>query len=285
MVHSVTKPSDLLRQAIQDALAESKMGARRFEVEHGLHKWALRGLLDPLRRQAPSVDRAKEICTALGLEFYIGPPREEDEISRVINRHIDDVMSPERELVYEFRAFRKEIVEALATLSRDRSADLRSGGLVENLVSSEHGSEQPEESAVVRFPAWRQVDQIDLAVAAGGGAEADDESVTERLTFRLDWLKSHGLDPAQCTVVKVQGESMEPALPEGSAILVDRARRRRREGGIFVVRTADGVVVKRLGKDDAGGWQLLSDHPAWDPVPWPQDAKVIGEVKWMARTL
>lgn len=54
-------------------------------------------------------------------------------------------------------------------------------------------------------------------------------------------MRSHGLDPAQCTVVKVQGESMEPALPEGSDILADCARRR--AGGIFVVRTADGVVV------------------------------------------
>ena len=43
--------------------------------------------------------------------------------------------------------------------------------------------------------------------------------------------------------------------------------------------------MKRLGKDKAGGWQLLSNHPAWDPVPLAQDAKVIGEVKWMARTL
>ena len=78
---------------------------------------------------------------------------------------------------------------------------------------------------------------------------------------------------------------MAPTLPEGSAILVDRARRWRRVGGIFVVRTADGVVVKRAGKDEAGGWLLQGVHPAWEPALWPDDAEVIGEVKWMARTL
>ena len=97
-----------------------------------------------------------------------------------------------------------------------------------DLENTSTQTEQTGEGEAIRFPASRMVDQIDLAVAAGSGAEAEDETVTERLTFRLDWLKSHGLDPAQYTVVKVWGESMELALPEGSAVLVDRARKRRR---------------------------------------------------------
>ena len=46
---------------------------------------------------------------------------------------------------------------------------------------------------------------------------------------------------------------------------------------------ADGVVVKRTGKDASGGWLLLSVHPACEPAPWPADTEVVGEVKWMAR--
>ena len=30
---------------------------------------------------------------------------------------------------------------------------------------------------------------------------------------------------------------------------------------IFVVRTEDGLIVKRLGKSTAGTWRLISDHP------------------------
>ena len=78
---------------------------------------------------------------------------------------------------------------------------------------------------------------------------------------------------------------MEPTLPEGCVILLDRNRRQRREGRIFVVRTQDGLVVKRAGKGDGGGWQLVSDHPRWPEAPWPGDAIIIGEVKWMAREL
>ena len=43
-------------------------------------------------------------------------------------------------------------------------------------------------------------------------------------------------------------------------------------------------VVKRAGKG-GGGWQLVSDHPRWPDVPWPGDAAIIGEVRWMAREL
>ena len=161
--------------------------------------------------------------------------RREDEISRAISsfREADAIEDALRRGLAPTVSKLDEVLARLPPAPDDASSP----------------AEQTAEGEVIRFPATRQVDQIDVAVAAGGGAEAEDEAVTERLTFRLDWLKSHGLDPSQCTVVKVQGESMEPTLPEGSAILVDRARRRRRVGGIFVVRTADGVVVKRAGKD------------------------------------
>ena len=80
---------------------------------------------------------------------------------------------------------------------------------------------------------------------------------------------------------------MEPTLVDGCSILVNQASRRRSVGRILVVRTDDGLLVKRAGKDRAGVWQFVSDNPnkqASPTVPWPPDAPVIGEVKWAART-
>ena len=45
------------------------------------------------------------------------------------------------------------------------------------------------------------------------------------------------------------------------SILVNHASTRRRVSRIFVVRTDDGLVLKRAGKDRAGAWQLVSDNP------------------------
>ena len=107
----------------------------------------------------------------------------------------------------------------------------------------------------------------ELASAAGGGAVVYDERVTGRVKFRRAWLARHGLAARDCRVIEVIGESMEPTLADGCSILVNHARRQRRVGHIYVVRTADGLVVKRAGRDLSGAWQLVSDNP--DKLTWP----------------
>ena len=62
-----------------------------------------------------------------------------------------------------------------------------------------------------------------------------------------------------------------PVQPSGS-IRVNHASRGRREGGIYVVRTGDGLIVKRAGKDADGSWLLVSDNRdkrTWPTLPWP----------------
>ena len=127
----------------------------------------------------------------------------------------------------------------------------------------------------------------ELASAAGAGAVVYDERVTGRIKFRRAWLARHGLSARDCRVIQVIGESMEPTLADGCSILVNHARRQRRVGHIYVVRTGDGLVVKRAGRDVSGAWLLVSDNPnklAWPNRPWPAEAQIVGEVRWAART-
>ena len=128
----------------------------------------------------------------------------------------------------------------------------------------------------------------ELASAAGDGADVYDERVTGRVKFQRAWLARHGLVARNCRIIQVSGESMEPTLIDGCSILVNHASRRRHLGHIYVVRTGDGLVVKRAGRDAAGVWQLVSDNPdkrVWPSRPWPPDAVIVGQVKWTARTL
>ena len=158
---------------------------------------------------------------------------------------------------------------------------------LESYVRSAVAETRADYDAGDDMPAVRPVEVVEVAAAAGGGAEVYDETAIGRLWFRRDWLDSNAIDPAQCNVITVRGESMEPTLPDGCSILVDRSqgRRRRRIGRIFVMRTADGLVVKRVGRDQEGNWRIESEHPAWPPVPWSDTTEIVGEVRWLGRTL
>ena len=136
--------------------------------------------------------------------------------------------------------------------------------------------------------AMRPVAVMELAAAAGSGAVIDENQVCGYVWFTRQWLDRRALDPTACRIIRVAGESMEPTLPEGCAILVNRAQCRRRKDRLVVVCTEDGLIVKRLGKNPAGGWLLISDHPdkqAWPTKPWPAAAEVVGEVVWVAKSL
>ena len=54
-----------------------------------------------------------------------------------------------------------------------------------------------------------------------------------------------------------------------------------------MVRIEDEIVVKRLIRHPEAGWLLQSDNQnkqAWPTRPWPDDAQIVGEVKWLGRT-
>ena len=137
-------------------------------------------------------------------------------------------------------------------------------------------------------PNWHEhvgIDEVDTTV--GADSTAGDEKITRRLKFPYPWLRRHGLRAHMCRIVRVAGEAMEPTVPDGSAILVDAGSTERRDGRIFVVRIRDELLVRRLVQDPEAGWLLFSDHPdkaARPTVPWPEEATIVGEVKWLGRT-
>ena len=128
----------------------------------------------------------------------------------------------------------------------------------------------------------------EIDTSAGIGAVVQDEHVTGRMKFPYRWLRQRTLRPAMCRIIRVVGESMEPTLPDGSALLINLDSKNRKDGKIFVIRIGDELVVKRTVMDREAGWLLVSDNrnkKTWATRPWPEDAQVIGEVKWLGRSL
>ena len=260
-----------------------------------------------IRRGAnPKTDTLEAICAALGVGIHLGPektpPLEAMAPPEIIGalglpggaslqdaaRAIERWISGQRGLAGE--ALRDEIVRVLKSETqalRDEIMARPGAPRVADDLTDDQALANPGISPAIRdhLPGTRPVAVHRLQAAAGGGALDLDETVRSYAYFRHEWLSRHGLVANRCRIIGVMGESMEPTLPVGCVILLDHNRRHRREGRIFVVRTADGLVIKRAGKGSDGRWQLVSDHPRWPDAPWPDDATITGEVKWMAREL
>ncbi len=186
----------------------------------------------------------------------------------------------------EIGALRQEAREARADQAKTLRRELAAAraGLADAVAAAGRDSHDNHDNGA--SAASRPVAVHDLSVAAGGGGlDVDNAPARGRVWFQRSWLDGHGVDPTQCVVIGVRGDSMEPTLADGCSILVDRARVRRRAGRVYVIRTGDGLVAKRLGRDKTGGWVMISDNPAWPDAAFPEDARIIGEVRWTARKL
>ena len=134
--------------------------------------------------------------------------------------------------------------------------------------------------------AYRAIGIPEVASAIGSGTSIYDETPIGAVWFREDWLQEHGINSTRCNVVKVAGDSMKPTLPDGCSILVDRSRRRLRNLHIYVMRTHDGLIVKRVQQTQKGSlWLLVSDNIDWPTEVMDEDTDIIGEVRWYGVTL
>lgn len=132
---------------------------------------------------------------------------------------------------------------------------------------------------------WCDVPRLALGASAGPGALAAEELPLGAFRFSARWLREQGLDPAQLSAIRVEGDSMEGTLRDGDEILVDRTPRPLRDG-IHVVRTGDALLVKRLDLAIPGKIALVSDNPAYRTIELPPDeVQVIGRVVWKSGRL
>ncbi len=251
-----------------------------------------RAVHEPLAGTLSRIAKALNVSS----DYLVGltdDPTPADERTREVN---DRVREAEERATREAEERAQEAEErAEATVARIRREEARNRQQLEAALERTEEELERLRARVGQVATDGLTDETDpdaepipvhrLQTAAGSGAFNLDETVKTYAYFRSEWLFRKGLAADRCNIIGVAGESMDPTLPDGCVILVDRNRTKRYRGHIFVVRTEDGLVVKRAGKDEGGGWQLVSDHPEWKPQPWPDGAEVIGEVKWMAREL
>lgn len=123
------------------------------------------------------------------------------------------------------------------------------------------------------------VPRLSLDASAGPGAFSAEEISFDSFRFSRRWLREMGLEGADLTAIRVEGDSMEPTLRSGDEIFVDRNKRSGE--GIHVVRIGDALHVKQVQASAPGRIALISSNDSYAPIDLARDeVEVIGRVVW-----
>ncbi len=135
-----------------------------------------------------------------------------------------------------------------------------------------------------------RVPRLDVGASAGPGALPGEEAAIGYMAFDERWVRQvTAARPADLTMIRVQGDSMEPTLSDGDDLLVDTndAAARLRDG-IYVLRREDDLIVKRIALNPLPRRATIrSDNPAYPE--WPDcdlaTIDIVGRVVWAGRRI
>ena len=241
----------------------------------------------------------RALCDVLGLEFYIGPPRDgsaaetldRPPVPRAVTAFLDlpedadgySVVKAIRDRLkreagpYHALAIEEELIKRLDAIAArlppppDPSGD-------DAAPDTDHPDALPgtptpvdQRGLVVRM-------LRDVKAAAGDGADVFEETEIA-ITIPVGALPP-GVNPQNVVALRAEGASMEPNIHSGDVLVIDHDDREPREGRMCVLMTETGIVVKRMRRKNRR-WQMTSDNPDWPPRMITEDDRILGRVVWL----
>lgn len=130
------------------------------------------------------------------------------------------------------------------------------------------------------------VPQVAGSISAGGGLVADN-AVEMKIAFRKEWIQRRG-DPRNMSLIKVEGDSMEPTLLSGDLVLVDHSKQHiDTKGGIYAIAFDHEISIKRVQVlTHKKMLKVISDNKSYEAIELePEKIIVNGKVIWYGREL
>lgn len=132
----------------------------------------------------------------------------------------------------------------------------------------------------------------DVRLAAGDGIENHSEDQTGMIQFRRSFLKAVGADNGKARVVYAKGDSMEPVIRDGAALLVvpneNLTLQDVASGGVYAINYDGKMLVKTVTREKlTGRWVARSFNPAYYDIPLENGTpvRVLGQVVWAGARL
>lgn len=127
----------------------------------------------------------------------------------------------------------------------------------------------------------------DVELPDGSGKTAIEEQGRVRLKIGTAVLQQMDIDPANIICAEISGNSMNPVIPDGSTVGVDRGRSSVKDGDIFAISHNNQLRIRMLYRLPLGGLRMRSfnrdEHPdeeySADRIQ-AEDIKILGRVFW-----
>lgn len=156
----------------------------------------------------------------------------------------------------------------------------------------QYGRGPMEGGAVPQEGEWENVKGYAQAIGLGGGPEAAEYAETHKLKFKSSSLARKRLRAPALAVMYGNGDSMEPRIHGGDAILFDTSDTRPKDGALFVVLVPGAqnneYQVKRceiiddlvlFKADNPSGDHNWRKSKRMDSGKWP--IQIVGRVRWI----
>ena len=123
------------------------------------------------------------------------------------------------------------------------------------------------------------IDMIDVTACCGDGIDNLPEKVCGHWKLPLAEFKSLASgNPSNIKMLRVQGDSMQPTINEGDFVWVDISNNFVGSDGIYLIRMATGLAVKRL-QAGLSNVVIKSDNPTYSDITAEVgELKIIGKV-------
>lgn len=131
---------------------------------------------------------------------------------------------------------------------------------------------------------YAYVPLYDARCSAGNGSWNEGAKILTMLAFTAYSLRKQGLEPAQLSAIRVDGDSMEGMLSDGDTVMINHARRTLEGEAVYVIRLDDHLYAKRLQRQFDGSIHIISENKAYKDMIVPKqqlnELEILGRVVW-----